>query len=431
MWGADSVETVKNLSMFNQYYQEKDYIKAFPYWMYLYNNAPCLKKRITFSGPYMLKKKIGEVSSQLDAEKEKENPDETVIAALKAQQTGLVDTVFLCYQKRIDLFGDRGAVLAEWANDLGKLRPKERPAALALFAESYSMEGVKSTYKVPKNYIYMAIKMVKKDELELDSLLAIYSNMNDVIQHNKPIEGKYQEKWVKTEEVVTKLMLPYLDCDKIVALKEPSFEANKNDSAYPESTLKLMSVAKCEKSPFYFQLSEQLYNLKPSPESALALGRAAKGTAEYAKAITYYNKALEGRAETELYDIYLQLSALSLHVKSYSNARSYARKALEISPNSAEAYMLVGDAYAYSRSACSGSKLKGHEVFWVAVDQYNKAYSVAETDALKDKVRAKINKYSAHFPDKEMAFFEGITDGSTYTVGCWIGETTIVRTVAH
>ena len=59
-WGSDSVTTAKKLSLFNQYYQEKKYVEAFPYWKYLFDNAPCIQKRITYSGPYIIKKVLRE-----------------------------------------------------------------------------------------------------------------------------------------------------------------------------------------------------------------------------------------------------------------------------------------------------------------------------------------------------------------------------------
>ena len=55
-WGNDSVETAKQLSLFNQYYQEKKYVEAFPYWEYLFINAPCIQKRIMYAGPFIIKK---------------------------------------------------------------------------------------------------------------------------------------------------------------------------------------------------------------------------------------------------------------------------------------------------------------------------------------------------------------------------------------
>ncbi len=97
-WGSDSVTTAKKLSLFNQYYQEKKYVEAFPYWKYLFENAPCIQKRITYSGPYIIKKALREEE-------------------YKSRFKGLVDTLLLCHDKRIEFFGQEVYVLGKKADD--------------------------------------------------------------------------------------------------------------------------------------------------------------------------------------------------------------------------------------------------------------------------------------------------------------------------
>ncbi|MFY0644861.1 MAG: hypothetical protein JXR19_10380 [Bacteroidia bacterium] len=409
-WGTDSIETAKAVSMFNQYFQEKKYVESFPYWYYLFNNAPCFNKRITFNGPFIIKKALREDQ-------------------YKDRFDGLVDTIFLCYQKRIDLFGDEAAVKALWANDLGKLRPAQRDTALKMFAESIAATGNNTSYKVPGNYVYAAVKQHKKEQLDLDSLIQILDNVSGIIDYNIAAGGKYLEKWNKTQESVTKLMLPYLDCDKITELKQPQFEANKDNITYLKSTLNLLNKGGCEKTDFYYELSEQLYLLEPNATAALSLAKAAKTRGEVSKALGYYGEAATGLEGDQLYSTYIQMASLSIKQGGLVEGRSFARKALEINPNSGDAYILIGDAYASSVGSCSGSKLKGREVYWAAVDKYAMARSVDSTS--QERATQRINKYSAYFPDNETAFFEGITDGQSYTVGCWIGETTRVRTIKN
>ena len=109
-----------------------------------------------------------------------------------------------------------------------------------------------------------------------------------------------------------------------------------------------------------------------------------------------------------------------------STSRNYARKALEINPNMGKAYIIIGDAYASSSASCTEDKLGGKSVFWAAVDKYYKAKQVDPSVA--ETANEKINKFSSYFPDQETAFFNGINDGTSFSVGCWIGESTTVRT---
>ena len=89
--------------------------------------------------------------------------------------------------------------------------------------------------------------------------------------------------------------------------------------------------------------------------------------------------------------------------------------------------MLIGNAYAQSTNTCGNSEFEKAAVYWVVVDQFVKAKSV--DPSIADKANDYINNYSKQFPNNEITFFNGYTDGQTYKVGCWIDETTKVRTI--
>ena len=88
---------------------------------------------------------------------------------------------------------------------------------------------------------------------------------------------------------------------------------------------------------------------------------------------------------------------------------------------------MIGDAYAASATSCGNGDLGRGGVYLVAVDKYAKAKSI--DPSIAEVAQAKINKYSAYFPGKEDAFFKGVNNGDSYRVGCWIGESTTVRTI--
>jgi len=403
--------------MFNQYYQEKRYVESFPYWYYLFVNAPCVQKRITFTGPYIIKKALKE--------------DE-----YKDRFTGLVDTLLMSHDLRIQFFGEKGYVLGKKADDMAKLAPKRRAEALDIFKESIQIQGVKTKYDVPKDFIYAAIKEYMKEKITLDQLLEILDIVTPIIDENIAMytqpglpakDSVLGTKWLDTRESVTKMMLPYLDCDKIIELKQPGYEENKTNATWLKSALKLMDRGGCEAKPFYLQVSEEVFKLEPTSDAALSLAKAFGKAGNDAKATSYYMKAADLATDNATkYDIFIKLAKASKNDGKYSTVRDYARKALAINPNSGEAYILIGDAYAASASSCGTGDLGRGGVYLVAVDKYVKARSVDPSVA--GDANEKIGKYSAYFPDKETAFFKGINNGDSYTVGCWIGESTTVRT---
>lgn len=457
-WGKDSVETAKQLSLFNQYYQEKKYLEAFPYWKYLFDNAPCIQKRVTYAGPYIVKKKIREIHSarkpifaaekarlkelkantepgSVNAYKAYKDTVKQNIAAHKLNLEEYSNLVFECYAKRIEFHGKEGYVKGKWANEIVKLTPDNRAQGLAMFEESITLEGDATTYKVPKDFIYGGVKEYKAKKLSLDSLFRILDIVTPVIDANiaKYTASGLSEKdsvkgvkWVESQDAIIGMMKPYLDCDKLQELKEPYFADNEKNITWLKATIKLLDRGGCESQAFYLQASEALFALEPSSDAALSLAKAFNKQGDADKAISYYTKAADLASTDEAkFDIWIKLAKTAKNNKEYSKVREYARKALAINANSGEAYILIGDAYAASASSCGGGDLGRGGVYLVAVDKYVKAKSV-DPSSVED-AQAKINKYSAYFPNKEDAFFKGINAGAAYRVGCWIGESTTVR----
>ena len=422
-WGKDSVETAKQLSLFNQYYQEKKYVESFPYWKYLFENAPCIQKRITFTGPYIIKKVLRE-------------------DAYKSRFNGLVDTLLLVHDMRIAFFGSEGYVLGKKADDMAKLAPSRRAEALEVFNKSVTLQGDKTAYDIPQDYIYAGIKELKKEKLSMDSLFMILDMVTPIIDANiakytalglSAKDSAMGLKWIKTQDGIIGMMKPYLDCDQLRDIKEPAYAANKTSVAWLKATVKLLDRGGCDGKPFYLKCSEALFGLEPSSDAALSLAKAfgkqgadTKAVMYYTKAVMYYTKAADlAPDDNAKYDIWIKLAKTAKNNGQYATVRDYARKALAINPNSGEAYILIGDAYAASATSCGTGDLGSGGVYLVAVDKYVKAKSV--DGSVADDAQGKINKWTAYFPNKEDAFFKRINVGDSYRVGCWIGESTTVR----
>jgi hypothetical protein len=81
--------------------------------------------------------------------------------------------------------------------------------------------------------------------------------------------------------------------------------------------------------------------------------------------------------------------------------------------------------YADSAALCGNDEIGTRAGYWAAVDKFVKAKNVDPSVA--DEANSGIALYSAYFPTRERLFFNDVKEGSSYTVGCWIGETTTVR----
>lgn len=115
------------------------------------------------------------------------------------------------------------------------------------------------------------------------------------------------------------------------------------------------------------------------------------------------------------------------HKRNFPQARAYARKAADADPTSGEPYMLIGTLYASSGPLCGpGTGFDSQIVTWPAIDKWQRAKAI--DPSLSGKANSLINRYTQYMPNKSDIFQRGIKEGDSFTVGCWIQETTRVRT---
>ena len=86
-YGEDSVNCVMNISLFNEYYKQKNYTDAIDPWRWVFNNCPKGTKRTYLYGEKMYKKFIKDAAS----------PEE---------KSALVDTLMMIFDQRITYYDD-------------------------------------------------------------------------------------------------------------------------------------------------------------------------------------------------------------------------------------------------------------------------------------------------------------------------------------
>ena len=114
------------------------------------------------------------------------------------------------------------------------------------------------------------------------------------------------------------------------------------------------------------------------------------------------------------------------NLKRYSVARTWARRAAENKGGWGEPYLLIGKLYASSGPLCGpGTGFESQRVVWPAIDQWQRAKQVDPSVA--GEANQLIAQYNQYMPAKDDLFMNGLKEGSSYTVDCWINETTTVR----
>lgn len=114
-------------------------------------------------------------------------------------------------------------------------------------------------------------------------------------------------------------------------------------------------------------------------------------------------------------------------LKNFSKARKYARLAAKSKPNWGDPYMLIGKLYASSGPLCGpGTGFKSQVVTWVAIDKFS--YAKRIDPAVSEEANKLIRNYSQYMPSKADIFQRRLKAGDTFKVGCWIQESTKIRT---
>ncbi|MUP36959.1 tetratricopeptide repeat protein [Labilibaculum euxinus] len=121
---------------------------------------------------------------------------------------------------------------------------------------------------------------------------------------------------------------------------------------------------------------------------------------------------------------YLKQAKLCLKQKRFEMSREYSLKALEIDSLCAEAYFMIGYAYAgFSNSLKKDFFNKGF-IYCLAVDQFKKAMELDENATEKADLLIKV--YSKYFHSQEYIYID-LKEGDKYKIGFWINEETTVR----
>ena len=404
-YGIDSISCITNLSLFREYYKQKNYKEALTPWRWTFQNCPKASGNIYKNGPIIIK---------------------SLIKARPEQKKEYVDTLMLIYDQRIEYFGNEGYVLGRKGADLLRYDKSKFLDANQILARSIAMQKNSSDAGAILAYFNTLDLMVKNEIILEDSLLNRYSFLMSIIDYNLKKNDKKSKFYQKTSDAINKKIVNYIDCGKIENIFKQKFTINNNDTDFVNRLYNILSKQNCTETEFHFQVSKRLYEMLPLSSSASKLGKICIKRKEFNQAIEYFDMAVENEVDKDKKAKYLLEKADAYRIsKNYSNAILTAKQSIELKKNWGEAFITIGNIYVAGAGNCS-SDFEKSTVYWVAVDYFTKALSDESTNEI---ARKSINTYSKYFPTKEECFFNGsLQSGDSYTVECWINKRTTVRT---
>jgi hypothetical protein len=405
--GVDSLETRKNMSLFQEDFKNKDYELAYKWWAYVYNNAPCSYKSIHQNGPVMLGKLI-------------DNP------ALIARKKNFVDTLLMVFPTRIKYFGEEAFVKGIWAYSLSRYKPDNTIEIMGLYKFYHENEKDKLNEFYLRDYLRVAIAAHKKLQINNEALFNLYDNLSTTGELNREInknDSVSYKEWSEYLNKIDKMMLPFLKGKDIDLIFLPKLKANPNDKVLINKAIKFYKADPLYKdNPNFIGLLEKSYALEPNTQAAESLARYFESKKSTAKANDYYEKAAELSTDnSKKEELYYKLA--KNNIANLSTARGYANKVLALNPNNGNAIIIQGLA-AY-KNRC-GSKFDMGAAACLAVDYFNRAKNIDPSCAAE--ANKQIANHKKFFPAKADAFFLGIKDGDSYTIPC-SGESTTIRTL--
>lgn len=407
-FGEDSVSCVTNISLYREYVKQKNYDDALSPWRKAYINCPKATKNIYIDGAKIFNYLINNSKGNEELQK------------------AYLDTLSTIYDNRVAHFGKREYVLGLKGSDMLKYSFADLDLAFEYLKES--VEGLQNKSKATALFSYFKAATQKFQEKTFTKaqVLEVYAAVSDYLEYNLSNESKSKKFYEKASENVEKLFVPFATCEDLIAMFDAKYQETPDELTLIKRIVKVLDKKDCTDATVYFEAATKLHESEPSALSAYNMGNLSLRKNKYSQAIGFYNQALEmAENDEDKANYYYGLSGAYFKSGSNSSARSYAYKAIDIKPSWGKPFVLIGDIYAASANECGSNSFESAMLYSAAIDKFITAKS--KDSSVGDFADKKIASYSKYLPSNEDAFFNGFKEGDSYTVGCWINESTKVR----
>ena len=446
----DSIACLTNTSLYREVYKQKNYKEAYAPWKSVVEVCPMYTKYIFVEGPVILEALI------------KDDPE---------NREQYLKDLFDLFDLRIKCYpADEGFTLGRIGIYTVKYGTKDDYGkAYESLGKSIDLSGDEADPQVLDIYYQVAEAYMKNNDLSSDIIMDAYDKisevmelmidkaewkletiMREVYQLNEELDSgtinqedymaTYESKRNDSTQVANELVRlknvgnnldirfsTHADCDMLKQIYGKKLETSKDERTLRQ-IIKFFNKSKdtCTDNEIYIMAVEELHKLKPTANTAFFMGKiySSDDRKQYNEAIEYYKEAADlSLKESDVINAHIMIADCYLKTRQYSAVRETANKILRLKPNSGIAYLLIGDAYMASVTSCN-TDVPG-AVYWVAADKYARAKAVDPT--IENDAQKRLNTATARFPKRDDYFGFGLSDGQSYTVGCWINETTTIR----
>ena len=414
-FGADSIECIKYLSYYTEYYKQKNYDAALPNWRQAYKYCPPTARYSMLSDGTTLVRNL--------IQKNQNNP------VYKAQ---LVDSLMTLYNQRVQ-YWPKYAVssLNNMALDMYNYM-KDEPVKLLEGLNNVVAQTKEKTR--PNIFLFQlntAVDLYKLGTLDAESVIEIFEKgveyLNEAPAKND-VEQRSIEKTLTDFESIF-ITSQVASCDNLIALFTPRYEADNQNLDLAKNIVRMMSLTEgCMDNDLFLNAVTTMNTLEPSHTSAYYLYRLYSSRGDVDNAVKFIEEAIAAEESDAAADANYLFELAAFSYKNGKNGKAFeaAQKVAELDPAMAgKAYMLIGTIW--GSTVCGGNEIERRAPYWVAVDYMTKAKNA--DPALADEANNYIRQYSSYYPQTAEAFMYDVTEGQSYTVSCGgMRAVTTVRT---
>lgn len=402
----DSLETRKNISLFTQEFNDKNYEAAYPFWKYIMEKAPCVRVSPYIDGVVMFQAFIDDPKNA-------------------AKREVLIDSLLSIFPMRIKFHNEEGMVKGYWMYYLNLYKPNEYMEIIKLGDDAMELEKENTQYIVPTVYMTAILKAFQAKKITADQLFNAYEKVNKIIEENIKKQDAYMETWKQIQSGVENAVNPFFKCEDIDNIFLPKIKEKPGDIELQKKVIRYYRTANCSGNKNYIKILNDVFAKHPEASSAEELAKYYEQNNNMKQANDFWEKAADLENDEKKKEFYfLKLANNNLKNGNMSSAISYSNKALSINSNSGNAYIIMAIAkFNQAQSACDKAFDKAAAA-WVAIDYLEKA--IAVDPSVRDDAQSKINNYKKNAPKREQIFFQNLGEGDSYTIDC-INSTTKVR----
>lgn len=405
-YGADSANCIKYLSFYKDYFKQKSYNEALPNWREAFKRCPpTANQTMLVDGTTLMRKLISQNSK---------NP---------VYREKLVDSLMMIHNIRIANYpkyavtarNNKGLDLANYVQNDPERLYKE-------YGEIIAGNKTKTKPTILLFYFDSAVELYKNGSLDEEEIIGVYEGCMELLSKMDPKDAADKEMVddmkVKIEELFASNNIA--DCDKLIELYTPKFEADPQNIELAEKIVRFMSAADgCTDNALFISAATSIHKSNPTHASAYTLYKLNASTGKSAEAVKYLQEAIDREDSDAAQDAeyYYELAVYNFKCGNNLAAEQAAKKVIPLATTSeikGKTYMLIGTIWGGVR--CDGNDIAKRAPYWVAVDYFERAK--AADPELAAEANKRINEYKKYYPLTADAFMFGVNDGETYQVSC-------------